>query len=339
VSFLAIPLGVVLLLRPALDAVHLQQVAPFYLSAWLLVAVWFGAGAGAIADAVHRRARRALGERGRRAGGALRAAGAALCALALLAPAHLLSRNFAGNDLRDFFDARVYGENLLRALPRGATLVTEGDNEAFILAYLTQGLGRRADARIVQRKGFLFAAPATLRAASRRAVEREARAWMRAVTAGECVYAATYIPPERMGGRALARDGLLFRSAGEAGGETPAPSGRARAALRAADMSVLGRDPRRFDFLSRKFAIGYLEARWDLRARDGGDAAGAGALLAAIGAWGHDFAEAQFFVARERERGGDLAAAYDAYRAAARLDPAADAARAGIARVLAANGR
>ncbi len=53
--------------------------------------------------------------------------------------------------------AREFGENLLRALPPRAVLLAEGDNQVFLLAYLTAACGERPDVTIVDREGNLLA--------------------------------------------------------------------------------------------------------------------------------------------------------------------------------------
>jgi Protein of unknown function (DUF2723) len=53
--------------------------------------------------------------------------------------------------------AREFGENLLRALPPRAVLLAEGDNQVFLLAYLTAACGERPDVTLVDRDGNLLA--------------------------------------------------------------------------------------------------------------------------------------------------------------------------------------
>jgi tetratricopeptide (TPR) repeat protein len=52
--------------------------------------------------------------------------------------------------------AREFGENLLRALPPRGVLLAEGDNQVFLLAYLTAARGERPDVTIVDRDGNLM---------------------------------------------------------------------------------------------------------------------------------------------------------------------------------------
>jgi tetratricopeptide (TPR) repeat protein len=52
--------------------------------------------------------------------------------------------------------AREFAENLLRALPQNAVLLAEGDNQVFLLAYLTAARGERPDVTIVDREGNLL---------------------------------------------------------------------------------------------------------------------------------------------------------------------------------------
>jgi tetratricopeptide (TPR) repeat protein len=53
--------------------------------------------------------------------------------------------------------AREYGENLLASLPADATLIAEGDNQVFLLTYLTVAAGERPDVTIIDRSGNLLA--------------------------------------------------------------------------------------------------------------------------------------------------------------------------------------
>jgi hypothetical protein len=331
-AFLGLVAGLIVLINPSLDSVHGYQMSFYFLPVYVLFAVWAAAGflhcirwlvrtAGAADETLH-------GKKPVYASGLAHA----LVACALLAPVWMVAENMESSNRRDFFDARVYGENIFRSLPDGATLVTDGDNETFILAYLQQVLGYRPDVRLVHRKGFLFDAPAWIRHSSRDDLGRNSARWQREILSGSAaVYYATYsdlsvIAP----GWSLEREGIVYRAVCAAGAPDPA-LGRSGSLLRAYDTSVLGRDPETMEFVSRKFAIGYLQAMWELNKttrRTADD------LLALICDMGHDFSEAQFFVGSKLEQAGDLQGALEAYRRSARLDPNAPWSRDAITRLL-----
>jgi hypothetical protein len=222
-----------------------------------------------------------------------------------------------------------------------ATLVTDGDNETFVLAYLQRALGVRPDVRLVHKKGFLFDAPAYLKESSRAELGSRAARWQREILEDASpVYYATFVDLSASApGWRLVREGIVHRAVRVADGGRPGtlgtPSGiyrgeRSDRLLRTYDTTVLDREPHTMEFVARKFAIGYLEAMWDAWDCTAQTASG---LLTAVGDMGHDFAEAQFFIGRELEEIGDLEGALAAYAASARLDPGATFPWAGIERV------
>jgi hypothetical protein len=310
----------------------------YFLPVYVLFAVWAAAGffymvrwlaqmAGETAGTQH-------GEKSVYSAGSAGFAGLvnALLACAFLAPVWMVAQNLEGSNRRDFFDARVYGENIFRSLPEGATLVTDGDNETFILAYLQQALGLRPDVRLAHRKGFLFDAPAWIRHSSRDDLGRNSARWQREILSGDGpVYYATYSNLSAIApGCSLEREGIVYRvvGAGETTDSVPSRNGQL---LRAYDTSVLSRSPETMEFVSRKFAIGYLEAMWELKNTTH---RAAGDLLDSIRHMGHDFSEAQFFVGSQLELAGDLPGALQAYKRSARLDPNAPYSRDAITRLL-----
>jgi hypothetical protein len=68
----------------------------------------------------------------------------------------LLAAHRAESDRHTHRSAREFGENLLRSLPERSVLLAEGDNQVFLLAYLTAAEGARPDVTIVDRDGNLL---------------------------------------------------------------------------------------------------------------------------------------------------------------------------------------
>jgi len=73
----------------------------------------------------------------------------------VLALAPLIAHR-AESDRHGHRSADEFGENLLRALPEHAVFLAEGDNQVFLMAYLTAARGERPDLTIVDRDGNLF---------------------------------------------------------------------------------------------------------------------------------------------------------------------------------------
>ena len=67
-----------------------------------------------------------------------------------------LLAHWAESDRHRHRSAEEFGENLLRSLPEQAVFMAEGDNQVFLMAYLTAARGERPDLRIVDRDGNLF---------------------------------------------------------------------------------------------------------------------------------------------------------------------------------------
>jgi len=330
--FVGLAFGVIAVVRPPADATHIRQISAFDLPAVVVFGLWCGAGFQALAEVVWSRVHVGL-TRPQAAAVVTMAAVAMVCV-----PAWQAARGISSCSRRGAFAARAYGENILRALPRGATLMTDGDNETFIVGYLTLALGERPDVRVVHTKGYLFDAPSALRHAPRARQAALSNRWVSSVAARGDVWSATWIAPSRTGRFRMVRDGLLFRFVGGRQNATEiGAGGRARATLVASDLSVLRWSPRRLDFLARKFVIGYLEALWGWRvgghppldvARD--SRAG---LLRAMARTGYDFPEAQIFVGYQWERIGRFHRARRCYRRALSLAPGQPLAVAALAHV------
>ncbi len=77
--------------------------------------------------------------------------------LVVAAAAAPIALHAAAADRSRHRSAREYAENLLAPLPTGATLFAEGDNQVFLLAYLTAACGARPDLAVIDRDGNLLA--------------------------------------------------------------------------------------------------------------------------------------------------------------------------------------
>ena len=242
---LTIPAALVALLAFTPDAEHLAQIGPFLIPVATVVALWAGAGAG---YGLHRLARIA------------RAPLAAACAGALLVTCAL---HYQLCDRSGFLLPERYGRDLMEPLPRGATLILDGDNETFLTAYLSRVENFRTDLKLVNRRGHVFGDPYGLRDVPRSGwggiqhrVDME-----RLASATGPIYYAT--PPTDMvqAGVAFENEGLVYRA------EMPGPGAHAGAGrastehkwLRSTDLLPGG--PERYDYVTRKLAITYSAVR------------------------------------------------------------------------------
>lgn len=327
--FFSFPLGMILLIAPYPDSVHMHQLSYLYLPAYVIAALWLGAGLEAVLDRVIAAA-----------GGVGWARG-----VALALPLYLFACGYQSADRSSSFAARAYGEDILRTLPLRAVLVVDGDNESFITAYLVRCLGMRPDVRVFHRRGYVFPAPFYIKRSSRGDLAANSRRWQREIlSAGEPVYYSSYADLSPFGFR-LEREGILFRAWRiDAGGGNPptgrsyqaplqavhrarsAPVGRgwerARILIASYDTDLLDADPRHLDFLTRKIALAYLQARREYLLGHG-DTDGAARTLDLMGRMGYDVSQVQYLIGVDRERGGRLEEARVRFLQAARLDPKA----------------
>ncbi|HEU4335589.1 MAG TPA: DUF2723 domain-containing protein, partial [Candidatus Eisenbacteria bacterium] len=264
---LSIPAGLAAFVRFTPDAEHLAQVEPFLIPVTAIAALYAGAGAGRLARALPREGRAAAaGAAGRLAP---RVAAAAL-SLAVVATAAL---HFDRCDRSGFRLPERYGRDLLAAVPAGASLVLDGDNETFLAAYLVGLEGARPDLSLRHRRGCAFGDAYGLAGLPRAAWEARARAADLAAIAsgGAGVWYAT-LPSdlERAGVTAESR-GLVARALPP--GSAPADRWSAPAGWpRSSDL--LGGRPERYDFVTRKLAVSYSDAA-GRAAWERGDAAAA----------------------------------------------------------------
>ncbi|MBI5836061.1 MAG: DUF2723 domain-containing protein [Candidatus Eisenbacteria bacterium] len=289
-ALIALPAGLALLLRFEPDPVHTFQVSQFLLPMTAVMALGL---AHALGFALRT---------------PLRAPVLAL-ALAWLAGSAFLNRPAtepAGGTL-----ARRYGQDLLAALPPGATLFVEGDNETFTLAWLQKGEGLRPDVRVIHRRGHVFEDPYGLAGLPRRewpARQRAVEARLIASGPGPWFCAGEMpVPP----GFASVPEGLVRRIV-----RSPAPARPDRVP----GLPVTLAEARRGDFVTRKVAVAYLEgaARKALQTGPMDRAVHAYRQLAYVA---YDFPEARYDLGRVLSMAGQAEAARAEMRAALLLAP------------------
>ena len=250
-----VALVAIVVFRP--DAEHLAQVTPFLAPVVVVVALLAGAGVEAL-----RRVR--VPEPARVAGRFAAPAAAAAVALSLAVT------NFALCDRSGFTLPARYGRELLAGLPRGATLVLEGDNETFLAAYAQREGGVRPDVTLLHRRGYIFGDPYRLRGVPRsRWTEVAHRVDLERLErrAGPVYYAT---PPGDLSaaGVGFVREGLVYRAAPpglEPGASrsgpvaaSPSPASPPPVPARPAwprSTELLGGSPWRFDYVERKLAV------------------------------------------------------------------------------------
>ncbi|MGE5175130.1 MAG: protein O-mannosyl-transferase family [Hyphomicrobiales bacterium] len=256
---LTVPAALVLLIRFTPDAEHLAQVAPFLAPAVAATALFAGVGADRLRV---------------RGPAALRPA-AAVATAALVAAT--VAWHFVAADRSGFRLAERYAEDLLAGLPRGATLVLDGDNESFLAAYATRVQGERPDLRLIQRRGYLFGDAYGLAGAPRarwaEIADRKDRE--RIVANRSPVYFAS--PPAGLIGSGIrfAQRGIVYRAEGPAeadapdvaegaGGAIVDPDGWQLPARWPRSTDLLPGGPARYDYVTRKMAVTYSDAaaRW-----------------------------------------------------------------------------
>lgn len=242
---LAIPAALIAFVGFTPDAEHLAQIGPFLIPCVAVLALWAGAG---------------LGRGLKRAPRFARAPIAAACALALLIPATL---HYRLCDRNGFRLPERYGRDLLEPLPRGATLVLDGDNETFLAAYLSRVEGVRADLVLVNRRGHVFGDPYGLGGVPRsRWTEIQRRVDLeRLRNTASPVYYAT--PPEDLvrSGVRFRNEGLVYRAVLPERAGADADTNRVEAGSWARSTDLLPGGPERYDYVTRKLAITYSATR------------------------------------------------------------------------------
>ncbi len=241
---LTIPAALIGLVAFTPDAEHLAQVGPFLIPVAAVLAFWAGAGVG---DGLRRLPRIA------------RAPLAAVCALALLVTCSL---HYGLCDRRGFRLPERYGRDLMSALPRGATLVVDGDNETFVTAYLSRVEAFRADLDLVNRRGHVFGDRYGLRGVPRsKWSEIQHKVDMeRLRNSSAPVYYTS--PPADMAeaGVKFVNEGLVYRAL-LAGADVAHAASNAAAGGWPRSTELLPGGPERYDYVTRKLAITYSAVR------------------------------------------------------------------------------
>jgi len=320
---LSVPAALAALLVFAPDAEHAAQVAPFLLPVIAVAALAAGVGAAWIPKRLP----------------APRLAAVAVGALVLISVApHLSNCDRSGFDLPE-----RYGRQLLAALPQGATLVVDGDNETFLSAYLVRHEGLRPDLTIVHRRGCVFGDANGLerlpraewasraRAADLERIADPARAVYFAGAPADLEEAGVRFRAEGLIARALPSRAAASSTGAVVAAWTPPPSWP-----RGTDL--LGGHPERFDYVTRKIAISYSDAaaRALLAA---GDLEGAVSWYEDAAAVGFDMPEAHWNVAVTAAAAGNPDRALEALLAAHALAPTKAESSSRLALFLASAGR
>ena len=240
---LTIPAALVALLAFTPDAEHLAQIAPFLIPVAAVLALWAGACVGNGLRLTPRVARAPL---------------AAACAVALLVT---LGLQYRSCDRAGFRLPERYGRDLLSGLPQGATLVVDGDNETFLTAYLSRVEGFRPDVTLINRRGYVFGDPYGLRGIPRPSwgpiqhrVDLD-----RLKTARAPIYYAT--PPSDLAeaGVRFTNRGLVYQATLPNQAPSASPPGPVAPWPKSSDLLPGG--PERYDYVTRKLAIGYSGTR------------------------------------------------------------------------------
>ncbi|MBI4364977.1 MAG: DUF2723 domain-containing protein, partial [Candidatus Latescibacteria bacterium] len=247
---LSVPAALVALVAFTPDAEHLAQIGPFLAPVAASLALWAGEGIRAGRLRVPITARPALGA-------------AVAAALVLTAALH-----YRAHDRSRFTLPARYGRELLGALPQGATLIVDGDNETFLAAYLTRVEGYRTDLRLIHRRGYVFGDPYGLEGVPRaKWVEIAHEADLeRLRTSRTPVYYAT--PPADLirSDVRFVNEGLAYRA------YAPGSDARTQASVPAAgprtmpepwpkSTDLLPGGPKRYDYVTRKLAVTYSDSR------------------------------------------------------------------------------
>ncbi len=248
-SALTIPAALVGLVAFAPDAEHLAQIGPFLIPVTLVVALWAGTSSRGL-ERLPRLARAPL---------------AAVVAASLLVTCAL---HYGLCDRSSFRLPERYGRDLMAGLPRGATLVLDGDNETFLTAYLSRVENFRSDLNLVNRRGYVFSDPYGLRGVPRsKWVEIQRRVDMeRLRTSSVPVYYATPPADLVLAGVEFRNEGLVYRAtlpeARDArAGRMPKPEPLAPYGPWPRSSELLPGGPERYDYVTRKLAITYSATR------------------------------------------------------------------------------
>ena len=241
---LSIPVALMVLISFTPDPEHLAQIEPFLAPVLVPLALLAGVGLETTLARTPRGARAPV------------LAGIA-CAAAITVGLH-----FGSCDRRQFTLPERYGRDLLSGLPHGATLVLDGDNETFLVAYLTRARELRPDLTLIHRRGYIFGDPYGLRGVPRSCwIEVAHRVDLeRLATSRSPIYYAT--PPEDLvrGGVRFVNQGLVYRAV-PPGSREPGPRTPSHGAGWPRSSDLLPQGPKRYDYVTRKLAVTYSDVR------------------------------------------------------------------------------
>jgi tetratricopeptide (TPR) repeat protein len=216
---------------------------------------------------------------------------------------------------------------MLDAAESGALILTEGDNDTFILSYLREAEGLRPDVEIWDRDLNLHTERIP-RPAGARATPQALAAAVDSVVSGGArpIYAVDRYTAERVGGRLLIPLGPLYRFA--LPGERPAATSFERshpAGFRA--------ERARKDYMASRFVVSYLMG-WIDHYRETGNRSGLADLNARIRQAGGNLRETCFVLGQGALAAGDTAGAIGRFEEALSADPQYHDARRELAQVL-----
>jgi len=250
---LTIPAALVLLIGFDPDSEHFAQVAPFLAPVIASMSLLAGAGIGALTRRVPTAAR-------------VPALGAVMTCVFATFLAHAGMCDRSGFRLAD-----RYARDLLAALPAGATLVLDGDNETFVTAYATRLRGLRPDVVLIHRRGYVFGDAYGLAGAPRsRWTELATRIDLERLRSGRPVYYAS--PPADLvaAGAGFVQAGLVSRALSPAAARAwmaqresepdHAVPGWLPPAEWPTSSKLLPGRPSRYDYVTRKMAVSYSDA-------------------------------------------------------------------------------
>lgn len=257
---------------------------------------------------------------------------AARLSLAFLAlPVLPLAANWTVCDARGFTLAQEAGEAMLDSAEKDAVLLTEGDNDTFILAYLQVVERKRADIELLDRDLNLYAERFGTGKPGRVLPEERDAAIERIVSTGDRpVYAVSRFTEKPVGGKRLASIGSLYQFVSAE--EEVAPRFFARDHPRGLKLPGA-----RNDYMARRFAVSYL-FRWIDHYRETGSRAGIAEMNELVREAGSGLREAHLVLGEGAAAAGDTGAARSELERALAADPEFLEARRRLAELLRAGG-
>ncbi|MDI6808388.1 MAG: DUF2723 domain-containing protein [Candidatus Eisenbacteria bacterium] len=296
--------SVSLVINPRPDPEHSYQIQAFLLPAFLVFSVWIGEGFVFLEKKV--------GSHFEKSGARLSRVPGVILILAL--PLIPLSSNYSFADKSSNNVARQYGEDLLSSVPKGGTLIVEGDNESFLSFYLQKVEGVRKDITIYQRKGYLFDDIYHLNGLPRKSWrERQEEVELHIIRdAKKPVFFSLWRDGRELKGYKTSQEGLLRKIEPSNSSEEPR--------MLVYDLGGFPKNPRREDYITRKMMVAYLDSN-ARRLDEEGKLNEAYPLYREAAQIGFDFAPARFNFGLAAFRLGDFGTAYEEFLETNSLDP------------------